>query len=211
MHSSIAAYTQTTDHTCADCTYMCARYELFNEPMNREKELWLWDQGCPKWLRFFHVTPPAFLTSFVQRKQKKESCTLHMFQKNLAPLKEGQTWMSLQCQLHDWVAKTFLGLKPRSVEYQRKQTTADLVAWLDLHPLVRIQQVIVIEGKLVHFLLIRRNDAGQIVVMDPLKDPNKGDVQNECFDVDGFEKKYGPVLFGYAMVHLPEEGQITPP
>jgi len=207
--SVTSVYKQTTDHTCADATLMCALYELFGEPMSTRRELELWNRGCPKVLqpilRAYDVgTPPGFLTRYVQNTQLGETCTLHMFRPNIAPPVTNPNALRKLCRLHDWFSRAFLGLKPPAAKYDRMQTTADVLGWLDSAPLVRVQQVAVLEGGGSHFLLIRRNDSGDIVVMDPLNGVN------QVLDFQGLDDVYGKVLFGYAMVHVPKLDQVKP-
>jgi hypothetical protein len=195
----LAAYKQTTEHTCADSTYMAAAHEMLNAPMGPEREWELWKLTVPWLLRpllkKYVGTPPGFLARYIQRSEPRLRCEMLFYRKNTEPLIPSRRWLlGVLSQAHDIITALFVGLRPRARFIRRRQTCADILELLDTDPSTRLLQVIVIEQRLVHYVLVRRNGTGRVATMDPMSGTNTDLSDQE------FESQYGAVLYGYSTV-----------
>jgi hypothetical protein len=198
--SALVAYRQTTEYTCALSSYMTAMHELFGHEISPERERHLWQVVLPWYVRPFRGllakyvgTPPCNLARYIQKHDKEVCCKLFTYRKNLEAMDKRRKLIGSLCSFHDWFMRVFIPLKPRADVLKVKQTAGDVLGYLEKCPDGRVLQVIAIQGGLVHFILIRRDGGGGVVVMDP------HDGTNTTVDAKGLAEKYGPVLFGYSI------------
>jgi hypothetical protein len=193
---------QSTPYTCSESSLMVGLHELTGSPINAQVEVGIWKAMLPwylkpleKFLQKFVGTPPRCLVSYIQKHEPKVVCEYFVYRKNLKPMEKRAWLIGFLSNAHDVLFALLMPLRPRARTSRAMQTAEDVLRLLAEKPGCRLLLVIVIAGGFVHFVLVRRDGPGTVVVMDPYH----GKGTNTSFDNATFAATYGPVLYGYSM------------